>query len=56
MENDFLRKQSLGEIRTKDVKIQKLVEQLKIRDEYINQEKKQLAKKKIKYLQIKMNF
>ena len=49
MENDFLRKQSLGEIRTKDVKIQKLVEQLKIRDEYINQEKKQLAKKKIKY-------
>ena len=49
MENDFLRKQSLGEIRTKDIKIQKLVEQLKIRDEYINQEKKQLAKKKIKY-------
>ena len=49
MENDFLRKQSLGEIRTKDIKIQKLVEQLKIRDEYISQEKKQLAKKKIKY-------
>ena len=49
MENDFLRKQSLGEIRTKDIKIQKLVEQLKIRDEYISQEKKQLEKKKIKY-------
>ena len=49
MENDFLRKQSLGEIRTKDIKIQKLVEQLKIRDEYISEEKKQLAKKKIKY-------
>ena len=49
MENDFLRKQSLGEIRTKDIKIQKLVEQLKIRDQYIDEEKKQLAKKKIKY-------
>ena len=49
MENDFMRKQSLNEIRTKDIKIQKLVEQLKIRDEYIKQEKKQLAKKKIKY-------
>ena len=49
MENDFIRKQSLGEIRTKDIKIQKLVEQLKIRDEYIKEEKKILAKKKIKY-------
>ena len=49
MENDFLRKQGLGELRTKDIKIQKLVEQLKIRDEYISEEKKQLAKKKIKY-------
>ena len=49
MENDFIRKQSLNEIRTKDIKIHKLVEQLKIRDEYINQEKKQLAKKKINY-------
>ena len=49
MENDFLRKQSLGEIRSKDIKIQKLVEQLKIRDEYIREEKKQLANKKIKY-------
>ena len=47
MENDFIRKQSLNEIRTKDIKIHKLVEQLKIRDEYINQEKKQLAKKKL---------
>ena len=47
MENDFIRKQSLGEIRTKDIKIQKLVEQLKIRDEYIKEEKKILAKKKI---------
>ena len=33
----------------KNIKIQKLVEQLKIRDEYISQEKKQLSKKKIKY-------
>ena len=49
MENDYLRKKSLNEIRVKDIKIQKLVEQLKIRDEYINQEKKQLAKKKINY-------
>ena len=49
MENDFIRKQSLGEIRTKDIKIQKLVEQLKIRDEYIKEEKKVLEKKKIKY-------
>ena len=49
MENDFIRKQSMGEIRTKDIKIQKLVEQLKIRDEYIKEEKKILAKKKIKY-------
>ena len=49
MENDFMRKQSLNEIRSKDIKIQKLIEQLKIRDEYINQEKKQLAKKKIRY-------
>ncbi len=49
MDNDFLRKQSLNEIKMKDIKIHKLVEQLKIRDEYIEQEKKQLAKKKIKY-------
>ena len=49
MENDYLRKKSLNEIRVKDIKIQKLVEQLKIRDEYISQEKKQLAKKKINY-------
>ena len=49
MENDFMRKQSLNDIRSKDIKIQKLVEQLKIRDEYIKQEKKQLAKKKINY-------
>ena len=45
MENDFIRKQSLGEIRTKDIKIQKLVEQLKIRDEYIKEEKKISGKK-----------
>ena len=49
LENDYLRKKSLNEIRSKDIKIQKLVEQLKIRDEYISQEKKQLSKKKIKY-------
>ena len=49
MENDFKRKQNLNEMRSKDIKIQKLVQQLKIRDEYISQEKKQLAKKKIRY-------
>lgn len=49
MENDFMRKQSLNEIKSKDIKIQKLMEQLKIRDEYINQGKRQLAKKKINY-------
>ena len=49
MESDFMRKQSLNEIKSKDIKIHKLVEQLKIRDEYINQEKKQLTKKNIRY-------
>ena len=49
MENDYKRKQIMNEMRSKDIKIQKLVQQLKLRDEYINQEKKQLAKKKIRY-------
>ena len=49
MENDYLRKESLNEIRSKDIKIKKLVEQLKIRDEYISQGKNQLSKKNIKY-------
>ena len=49
LENDFLRKQNSNEIVSKDIKINKLIEQLKIRDEYIKQEKKSLAKKKIKF-------
>ena len=49
MENDYMRKKSLNEIRSKDIKIQKLVAQLKLRDEYIKLEKKQLEKKNINY-------
>ena len=49
MEKDFIRKQNANEIREKDIKINKLLEQLKIRDEYINEEKKKLAQKKIKF-------
>ncbi len=49
LENDFVRKQNSNEIVSKDMKINKLIEQLKIRDEYIKQEKKSLAKKKIKF-------
>ena len=50
LENDFVRKQNTNEIVSKDIKINKLIEQLKIRDEYIKQEKKTLAKKKIKFV------
>ena len=50
LENDFIRKQNNIEIISKDIKINKLLEQLKIRDEYINQEKKSLANKKIKFI------
>ena len=50
LENDFIRKQNTNEIVSKDIKINKLIEQLKIRDEYIKQEKKTLAKKKIKFV------
>ena len=50
LENDFIRKQNNNEIVSKDIKINKLLEQLKIRDEYIKQEKKSLAKKKINFL------
>ena len=49
MEKDFVRKQNANEIREKDIKINKLLEQLKIRDEYIKEEKKKLAQKKIKF-------
>ena len=47
--NEFIRKRNLNLIRQKDLKIQKLLEQLKIRDEYITNEKKELEKKKIKF-------
>ena len=33
LENDFVRKQNTNEIVSKDIKINKLIEQLKIRDE-----------------------
>ena len=49
-ENDFIRKQNTNEIINKDIKINRLLEQLKIRDEYISQEKKSLANKKIKFV------
>jgi hypothetical protein len=49
LENDFIRKQNNNEIISKDIKINRLLEQLKIRDEYIHQEKKSLANKKIKF-------
>ena len=49
LENDFVRKQNTNEILSKDIKINKLIEQLKIRDEYIKEEKKSLAKKKINF-------
>jgi len=50
LENDFIRKQNNNEIISKDIKINRLLEQLKIRDEYIKQEKKSLANKKIKFI------
>ena len=50
LENDFIRKQNSNEIISKDIKINRLIEQLKIRDEYINQEKRSLANKKIKFV------
>ena len=50
MNNDFLRKKNLYEIRSKDIRIQKLLEQIKIRDEYIRQEKKEIAKRKVNFV------
>ena len=50
IENEFIRKQNLNQIRQKNMKIQKLVEQLKIRDEYINNEKKEIENKNIKFV------
>ena len=50
LENDFVRKQNTNEIVSKDIKINKLIEQLKIRDEFIKEEKKSLAKKKINFV------
>ena len=50
LENDFIRKQNSNEIISKEIKINRLLEQLKIRDEYINQEKKSLANKKVKFV------
>ena len=50
LENDFIRKQNTNEIINKDIKINRLLEQLRIRDEYISQEKKSLANKKVKFV------
>ena len=50
LENEFIRKQNTNEILEKNMKINKLLEQLKIRDEYIKQEKKSLNNKKIKFI------
>ena len=50
MENEFIRKQNTNEIIEKNIKINKLLEQLKIRDEYIKQEKKSLKNKKVKFV------
>ena len=50
IENEFIRKQNLNQIRQKNMKIQKLVEQLKIRDEYINNEKKEIENKNINFV------
>ena len=50
LENEFARKQNTNEIVSKDIKINKLIEQLKIRDEYIKEEKKTFADKKIKFV------
>ena len=50
LENDFIRKQNTNEIINKDIKINRLIEQLRIRDEYISQEKKSLANKKVKFV------
>ena len=49
LENDFIRRQNTNEIMSKDIKINKLIEQLKIRDDIIKQEKKSLAKKKLNF-------
>ncbi len=49
LSNEFTRKRNLNLIRQKDLKIQKLLEQLKIRDEYISNEKKELQKKKVNF-------
>ena len=50
LENDFIRKQNSNEIISKEIKINRLLEQLKIRDEYNKQKKKSLANKKVKFV------
>lgn len=48
--NEHIRRQNLIILRQKEMKISKLLEQLKIRDEYINTEKKELKKKNIHFV------
>ena len=48
--NEHIRRQNLIILRQKEMKITKLLEQLKIRDEYINTEKKELKKKNIHFV------
>lgn len=50
MKQEYLRKQNLNNLKQKDIKISKLIEQVSIRDEYIANEKKELEKKRIKIL------
>ena len=48
--NEHIRRQNLIILRQKEMKISKLLEQLKIRDEYINTEKKELKTKNIHFV------
>ncbi|MCQ2818684.1 MAG: hypothetical protein MJ252_15565 [archaeon] len=49
MTNEHIRRQNLTLLKQKELKIQKLLEQIKIRDEYINNEKTEIANKKINF-------
>lgn len=48
--NEHIRRQNLTLLRQKEMKIAKLIEQLKIRDEYINTERKELKNRNIHFV------
>ena len=48
--NEHIRRQNLIILRQKEMKVSKLLDQVKIRDEYINTEKKELKKKNIHFV------